>query len=297
MKLRFFLLIFFCSIFTLINAQQSFIDSLESIIAMNKQDVATAKSMNNLAMEYVRNDVKKAKQYSWSAILLGRQLEHDRTLSAAYSQLVSIYQNEGLLDSALVYLSFLKKLSDNTNGPEADIVHANYFSTAGLYHKKNGKHKEALVFFISSYDLLQRIGNIASASGQAINIGNTYLGLSNYNAALKYNLLALKGFEKIGNKKGQSFCYQNIGECYTELKQYNAALKYVKKSIQLKQELDDKRGLGNAEQALGRIYAGLKNYDKALTHYANAIALSREMNGLSGGVDHRQHQRRIGAGV
>ncbi|MEZ4792121.1 MAG: sensor histidine kinase [Gelidibacter sp.] len=266
------LLPFFCV------AQQSKIDSLKSVIASGKQDSETAKAMNFLSYEFVRTDVEKATYYLWKAKYLGKKIKDDRTLSSTYSHLTSIHQNQGQMDSALVYLDALKELSDRASGEDANVIKANYFSTAGLYHKKSGNLKEALPFFISSYELIKKTGNIEGASGQSINIGNSYLSLSNFNMALEYYLKALQGFEKIGNKKGLSFCYQNIGECYIELKQFEAAQDYIKKSIALKTEMKDKRGLGNAEQSLGRIYTGLENYDAALKHFNSALELSKEMN-------------------
>lgn len=252
MRVRSCIIGLFCFCIIHASAQQSLIDSLESIVALNKKDLGTGWALNTLSMELVRNDVNKAKKYLWRAIEIGKSLNHGRTLSAAYSLLVTVYQNAAQTDSALFYLNSLKELSEKNTVEDMDIIRPNYFSAAGLYYKKEGNYKEALKYFKKAMAGAEKTGNKVSASGQAINIGNIYLNLSDYNSALKFYLQALKGFEATGNKKGQSFCYQNICECYTELKQYNAALTYVNKSIKLKKELNDKRGLGNAEQALGR---------------------------------------------
>ena len=277
MRVRSCIIGLFCFCIIHASAQQSLIDSLESIVALNKKDLGTGWALNTLSMELVRNDVQKAKKYLWRSIEIGKSLKHGITLSAAYSLLVTVYQNAAQTDSALFYLNSLKELSEKNTVEDMDIIRPNYFSAAGLYYKKEGNYKEALKYFKKAMAGAEKTGNKVSASGQAINIGNIYLNLSDYNSALKFYLQALKGFEATGNKKGQSFCYQNICECYTELKQYNAALTYVNKSIKLKKELNDKRGLGNAEQALGRIYNGLRNFDKSFFHYSNALNLALEM--------------------
>ncbi len=262
---------FFCM------AQQSKIDSLKLVIASGNQDTETLKTMNLIAIEYVRTDVEKAKFYLWKAKYLGKKLQNDRSLSSTYAQLASINQNQGLMDSASIYLNASKELADNAVGEDAKIVKANYHSTAGLFYKKSGNIKEALPNFIKAYEIANNNADLLSASGQAINIGNSYLGLSDFNMALTYYLKALKGFEQTKNKKGQSFCYQNIGECYIELNRFEEAIQYIKKSIKFKNEMQDKRGLGNAEQSLGRIYMGLENYDKSLEHYSKALAISQEL--------------------
>ncbi len=219
--------IFICSVF-FSSAQRSVTDTLEQIIALHKNDIAEGRALNTLAMEYIRTDLTKAKDLLFTAIRLGNQLQHPRTLSAAYSQMVTIFQNTANPDSAIFYLNALKKLAETDAGTDKDIVKGNYFSTAGLYYKKSGNLREALVFFKQSLILMETTGNKVSMGGQALNIGNTYLHLSNYNQALHYYLKSLKWFEEAGNQKGIAFSYQNISECYTELTQFNEALKYVK---------------------------------------------------------------------
>ncbi|MEZ4874609.1 MAG: tetratricopeptide repeat protein [Flavobacteriaceae bacterium] len=276
MRWVFFIFIFF--LFQAISTgQNQRIDSLEAIIKLNKKDAETAKAFNFISYEYVRTDVEKAKKYLWAAKNLATFLENDRILSSTYSQLSSIHQNEAKLDSAQFYLTRLSEIAAVAKGENASVIKGNYYATAGLFYKKSGKLKEALDYFILARNIAVSNGDVVSASGQAINIGNSYLGLSDFNEALQYYLEALRGFEQTQNKKGQSFCYQNIGECYIELQRYSSALPYVNKSISLKKELNDTRGLGNAEQSLGRIYMGLEAYDKALLHYNNALTIVRDL--------------------
>ncbi len=259
-------------------AQKTITDSLEQIIALHKNDIEEGRALNALAYEYTRTNMAKAKNLLYTAIKLGNQLQHPRTLSAAYSQMVAIFQNTAKPDSAIFYLNALKNLTDIYVGTDKGIVKGSYFSSAGLFYKKAGDLKRALGFFKQSLILIEAAGNKVSMGGQALNIGNTYLNLSNYNQALHYYVKALKWFEETGNQKGIAFCYQNISECYTELKQFNEALKYVNKTIQLKTAIDDKRGLGNAEQTLGRIYLGLKDYDKSLLHFTSAMKVAQKMD-------------------
>jgi signal transduction histidine kinase len=258
-------------------AQEAKLDSLREIIETNLEVSGTVKALNFISYEYVRSDIEKAKGYLWKAKNLGLKISDARNLSATYSQLTSIYQNQAVIDSARFYLKLLDDLSKQASGADAKIINANYYSTAGLYHKKSGDIKEALPYFKMAYKIASSNNDIISASGQAINIGNSYLGLSDYKEALNYYLIALKGFEQTKNKKGQSFCYQNIGECYIEMRQFGAGLEYIQKSIQIKNELNDKRGLGNAQQSLGRIYIGQEKYEEAGLHLNKALKLSKEL--------------------
>lgn len=270
---------FCCFWFQLLNAQQSKIDSLEAIVATNSVNVESINALNFRATDLVRSDILKAKSYLWKAKYLGLLMDYKRGLSNTYSQLVSVYQNDAKIDSALFYLKSLEKLSQQKTEQDTDhdVVQTNYYAAAGLYNRKAGNFKEALVYFKKSYDLIEKLDNPLSLAGQAVNIGNCYLGLSDYNSALDYYLKALRGFEKLGNKKGQAFCFQNIGESYIELGQHQSALSYIKKAITLKTETNDLRGLGNAEHSLGRIYTGIGEHDKALKHFTKALKISEEL--------------------
>ncbi|MEO6583680.1 MAG: tetratricopeptide repeat protein [Ferruginibacter sp.] len=278
MRLKLYFIFFLCLCFSAVLAQKSLIDSLEKIIALQRNDIKEGRALNTLAVEYTRTDLAKSKKLLFAAITLGKNLQHPITLSAAYAQLVTISQNMGNLDSAAYYLNALKHVTEGATGADAGILMANYYSTAGLYYKKTGNVKEALPFFKQAIVASEKIGNKTATAGQALNLGNTYLDLGNYKSALQFHLKALQLFEELGNKKGQSFCYQGIANSFAELNQFEQALVYSKKAIILKTELNDRRGLGTAQSGLGHIYLGLKNYDRALMHFTTALSIGQELN-------------------
>ncbi|MEO5984769.1 MAG: tetratricopeptide repeat protein, partial [Ferruginibacter sp.] len=278
MSLKMYVIWFLCLPFSETIAQKPLIDSLEKVIALKRNDIEEGRALNTLAMEYTRIDLAKSKKLLLDAVKLGNSLQHSKTLSAAYSQLVTISQNTGNLDSASYYLNALKHVTEGATGADAGILMANYYSTAGLYYKKTGNVKEALPYFKQAIVASEKIGNKTATAGQALNLGNTYLDLGNYKSALRFHLKALQLFEEVGNKKGQSFCYQGIANSFAEIKQFEQALVYANKAIKLKTELNDRRGLGTAQSGLGDIYSGLKNYDRALIHYTTALSIGQELN-------------------
>lgn len=261
--------------------QKSLIDSLQQIISQGKSDKAQARAMNKLANELVRTDVEKAKAILYEVISLGKALKDARTLSASYSNLVTLHQNTGKPDSSVYYLALLQRLSDDATGPEMNVIKENFNSTAGLFYKKSGNPKLALSYFKETVILSEKDNDKVAIAGQLLNLGNTYRDLADYKNALVHHLRALKYFEEAGHKRGESFCYQSISNSFTELKQYENALKYSKKAIQLKTELKDKRGLGTAQDGLGNIYFGLKKYDEALKHFTASLIIAKELNLLT----------------
>jgi signal transduction histidine kinase len=265
--------IFFLLLFATVTAQR--IDSLLQVVAQSNKEMEELKASNSLAVEFMRNDIPRAKMYLFNTISLSKSLRSNLYLSSAYAQLVSLYQNSGKMDSATQYFNLLKSLASTS--PELNIV-SNYYATAGLYYKKNGNLKEAVINIKKGLTLIEKEGNKSKIAGQLVNLGNTYQLMGDFKNALIQHLRALKYFEEENNLKGQSFCYQNISNAFIEMKQYNKALEYAQKSLSIKTGLNDKRGIGTAEIAIGQAYKGLHRYKEALAHYNNALQIATTQN-------------------
>ncbi|MEO7490637.1 MAG: hypothetical protein ABIU77_26205, partial [Ferruginibacter sp.] len=94
------------------HSQSRAIDSLQKIIDEGKIDLETNFALNNIAIEYTRTDMGKAKTYLHQAMAVANSLKNDVTLSNSYSQMITLQMNMGKKDSAVYYLQLLKKLSD-----------------------------------------------------------------------------------------------------------------------------------------------------------------------------------------
>ncbi len=264
------------------HAQQSEIDSLETVIAKNTSDVEMANALSKMSGIYGKRDTEKAIQYAWRAKALSKSIGNNKSLAISSALLVNVYRNTSQQDSTDFYLESLKNLAANATAADWDHINQIYYSTKGLYLNKSGKSKEALPYLLKGYEYTKKTGQEVETYGQAINIANCYYQFADYKKSLQYNFVALKGFEKLGNKSGQSFCYNNISNCYYQMSRFAEAIPYLNKSVKLKKELGDKRGLSKAEQNLGNNYMGLGDWVRTEKHFKNAIALNQELNDTSG---------------
>ena len=74
-------------------SQSRAIDSLQKIIDLGKNDIENNFALNNIASEYARVDMAKAKTYLQLSINLAKQIKNDITLSNAYSQMITLQMN------------------------------------------------------------------------------------------------------------------------------------------------------------------------------------------------------------
>jgi two-component system, NarL family, sensor histidine kinase UhpB len=253
---------------------QTKIDSLLRIVATHPRDTNEIKTLHRLGVEFMRKDVNKAKSYFHQEVTLAKSLRTDFGLSSGYSGLVGMHQNTGLLDSAQYYLDLMKLLAQNPSNKKAVT---NYYSTAGLFYKNQGKFKEALPFLLEGLRL-SKDGDKTDFAGQLLNVGNAYYNLGELKNAADYHLKALALFEEVKNKRGQSFCLNSLGNDYADLKQYNTAEKYFFRSEKLKEELGDKRGVLTSWMSLGVVYQQTNKPDLSMLYFKKALVRARELN-------------------
>ncbi len=232
------------------------------------RDTVEALALDNIASEYMRQDMEKAKHYSHLALALSEFIEYDNGVSRAYAGLIALHQTTGRADSANFYVqayeSFYKAKPTSRIG-------INYNNTIGLFYKNQGKFKEALPFLVEALRLIGPNGDKVKRAGQMLNIGNTYKSLGDLALAASYHLKSLALFEEIDNKRGQSFCLQSLGTDYYNLHQYATAEKYFLRSATMKEELGDKRGVVGSWQKLGNVYQFLKKPELSAQYSTKAL--------------------------
>ena len=240
--------------------QSKFIDSLESIISLKNHDEQERKAYSQLGIEYLKSDHNKTKYYLRPLIKQALEANDIMHLSVAYSSLLTVYQNEGNMDSTNYFVDKIKALAATDISNKSVLVNCN--QALGLYYKKKGEYKIALPYNLT-----------------AINAGLLYNSMGDFKNAMSCNLKALTKFEEAGNKRGESFCYNNMSGIYISLGQLSRALQTAEKSLGLKRELNDVRGSCTSLQSIGLAYLKMQNFPLAMKNYEAAlqVALSEDL--------------------
>jgi tetratricopeptide (TPR) repeat protein len=276
----------------LLYSQKSKEDSLLQIVALNKQDDNEMKALVFLAIGCFRNNPEKAKTYLYPCLEMAIPANNFYRQAGAYSLLISLHQEAGLMDSASWYVNKLIAVAEKA--PDDKKVQGNYNQAVGLYYRKKSEYKTAMPYLMAAATYSEESGSSKTdIAGQWLNVGNTYSNLGDYNNAMAYHLKALGYFEQAGNKLGESFCYNSIAVAFSKLKQFSKALEYSEKSLALKKLLNDKRGVCVSELQMGEIYMSTRNFEAALQKFETSLKLSAEEDMLSEEAKSRYNMAKI----
>jgi tetratricopeptide (TPR) repeat protein len=133
--------------------QSAYADSLQKVIALNRHDEAERKAYSLLAIDYFKTNPAKAKMYMLQLIMHATDANDYMRLSSAYSLLISIYNDEGNIDSALYCIKTLKTVA--AKAPDEYKIQGNYNQAVGLYYKKTGDYKTALPFALAAVKIAE----------------------------------------------------------------------------------------------------------------------------------------------
>lgn len=257
-------------------AQTKVIDSLASVVAQHAGDTLEVLALDALCDEFMRTDVNRAESYAHQALALSEAIGFDQGISNAYLTLITIHQRRGNLDSAQYYLNRYEALY--RKNPAYKRVAINYYNTAGLFYKNQGRYKEALPYLLETLKLIGTNGKKVSQAGQMLNIGNVYNSLGDFKNAVKYHLSSLALFEEIQNMRGQSYALQSLGSDFLSLKQYPVAESYFLQSEKIKQAAGDDRGLLSSWATLGEVYRLQENHARAMRYVTKGLVKAQALN-------------------
>ena len=165
--------------------------------------------------------------------------ENKSELHIIYFKKGGNYQNEGIIDSALVNYEksiFIGNQIENKFDLKAK-VHANL---SGIYYLK-ANYPKAIEHSKIAIEFQRIIGNKEIEAGILNNLGGIYYMTGNYNEALKtfQSALSLVGFgQEELQKKTRNTSYINIAYAYSGLKNFEKAFEYQDKYFSLNDSLN-----------------------------------------------------------
>lgn len=306
-KILLFILI--VSITTILYAQNTEIDSLESLLAKTS-GIQKIDILNELILAYTHKSLDKSIEYSKQSLELSKELnyikgeilslmniglvycllgEHEIAI-AQYGKIVIekpkdkkvdpfINENwrnkaDSLLNISIEYYQKAFKISKlyNEDNYTAEILYL-----IGVSNKNLENYTEALGNFLNSLEIKKKNNNKDDIALSFYKLGSFYKNcIGNYKKAIVYFQEALKLYEDIDNIRFIEKCTGSIGMCYSALKDYHKALEYDLKSLKLMKKIGLKNAIANITNRVGLLYSNIGNYEKSTVCFQEAIEISEE---------------------
>ena len=260
------LFLFLLSIGITINAQDSRVDSLKSLLRNQAQDTSRVNMLNEIADAIHRANPDEAIRYSTEARKLAELLNFPRGEAMAYKNMGLGYYMQGEYTEAVRHwepsLALYEELGD-------DQMVANLLSNLGAIYFHTGKSVEAIELWLPALKMAEELADSTRIGTLLLNIGLIYSERpATYDTALNYYFRAIELGEAMDDNGIVGVATINVGEVYVEKKEYDSALYYFEKSLTI---LTSSIDIASALNFMGSIYSEKGEYQKALTYQQDAL--------------------------
>ena len=279
-------------LFFFINAfsQEKAVDSLQNVLKNSKDDIQTAKVLNQLASAYQDFNPKMLKEYAQKALVVSRKinfaLEEGTALlnignagiiSGNYPEALQNFQN-----AQIVFENQLQEQSDNELELKNGLARA--YGSMGIVFSEQNSYAKALQNHLKAVKLYEETSQEIKVAQVCNNIGVVYLSQNQEFKALEYFFKCFKIQEK--NKLSSSgITATNIGKIYLKQKNFAEALKYFQLAQKRFEIYPDARGLGELYNNFGRYFQQTNNQLETVSSFEKALNEFNKIDDKFGSTD------------
>lgn len=253
-------------------AQTSFTSELDSIYNLSKSKNAKDRSRFLLEKADFYSNTNNRLSYLLIKTALKEALKsnNDTLISQSYNSLGNAFQQETLLDSALIYhkkaLNYRNKIADQ-------IAIADSYNNIGIVYDAKGIFKNALKNYFKALKIYETNNNEDKTAMTLVNIGIVYKTQKEYKKAFYYYKKANDLYLKLNSDFGITVTSGNLGGILINFKNYTKSIEFSNKAKIGYKKLNFKRYLGYPISNIAVAYDSLHNFEEANKNYIEAIKL------------------------
>lgn len=258
-------------------------DSLHSIYNSTDDISIKVDALIKLSRLYELTDLSKCLDYGTQAVEEASKVQDYNIKVQAYSNLASVFTNQGsYVNATEMYLEAKSLIEENNDTRKLVTIVFNL----GVVRYLLEDNKGALEEFNHALDL----HNTLMADGDStyetkiqnfyVNVGSVYKKLGNFEAAIEYMQKAIEASEKNNDQVQLAKGYNNIGEIYLELNDFSRAKKNIEIGIDYRKANYDQIGLARSYLNLVDYYIDMDQLDSAMIINKEAIKLGESVNSL-----------------
>jgi len=256
-------------------AQTKTIDSLKTLLSIEKVDTSKVNLMNNIGIELKNNrEYEAANKFSVQAKILAEKAGFKKGIGNSLNNIGNIYSSQGNYPEALKNHMAALKIREEARDKMG--IAASLNNIGNIYYRQ-GNYPETLKNHLASLKIKEEIGDKKGIAASLNNIGNVYQSQGNSPEALKNYLASLKIKKESGDKYGIANSLNNIGNIYKYQGNYPEALKNHLASLKIAEEIGNKSGIGYSLNNIGSVYFEQGNYPEALKNFLASLRISEEI--------------------
>lgn len=152
-----------------------------------------------------------------------------------------------------------------------------FYNNLGITEYEIGNFLKAIEYYLKAVDndKVQKLHK----SNTYNNIGNVYNQLNEWDSALKYHQMALKGREAFGSERLRASSLINIGVVYKNKANYGIALDYYMKALKILKSLEGKNNrIEHVLNNIGIVHMHLQSYEEAEHFLMQSLEESEKRN-------------------
>ena len=285
-------------------AQNSVIDSLQTVVNSNVHDTIKINALIAWDNLIYNSDAQKDKEINLrvveiSSLNLNAQL-HDKeiyfykkSLGWAYNNLGLQFKNSGQYEIALDYYNKSLGVKFEIND-EKGIAHC-YLNIGVIFHTQ-GEFNNALIYYFKCLKIREQLKDLAGIAGAYNNIGAVYHYQDDFTTAEKYYNKCLEIAKEINSAPKMSSALNNLGNVLFEkgdsaVKSYNKelatilynnSLEYYNESLAIENEAKSLSGISKCYNNLGTVFFKKDMLDTALFYFTKSAELKLQLGELQG---------------
>lgn len=275
---------------TLVFAQNPVIDSLKTVLSIERSDTTRVNLLNIISRDLMNiGDYEPSMEYATQAETLARKVGFKKGIASSYSNIGSIQYNKGEYDKAIEFYLKSLKIWEELNAKYPNLENkkgmASCWNNIGNIYYRKGDYDKTLIYYLRSLKIREEISmvnknDLGNKKGMAAtygNVGMIHSDKGDYNKGLEFFLKSIKIKDEIGDKHGMAASLNNIGTIHRNKGEYDKALEYYLKSLKIREEADDKYGMAASWNNIGYISKKQNKNLKSRESYQKSLAIAKEI--------------------
>ena len=200
--------------------------------------------------------------------------------SYALNELGRTYRNKSLYEQAIALHKEALDIAEKADNLELKVYSLNFL---GVVYRRISSIRMAMDYNQRALELAQTVEKPSESLKKSINvsfncIGNLYLMLKQYDAAIVYFEKSLKLEAELGNTRGLAVNHQNIGRCLEEQGKLGPALENYRTSLAYNEQIDNDMGRVICKTSIAQVYLKKNLTDDALSLLETVLPVAQRLS-------------------